>query len=231
MVADSSSLNSPWRYLRLSPSDVAPTMMVIVRKCCKMLELSARRQHKHAASEWAENPIYVWTSWPALLLFTDIFLALALKKAWVLYGSMIVIFSQILWIVFKWVLFIVDDPELWKAVAILKGCGQLFLMESEHLAKGDASRFLMVGCFAYTAPSGIGYARAVLRYRMSQMNNDHLRVLTAEHRFEFTSTFKADVNKLKMRGKAGMEKAKRRISMMEERRRIVTDGDEEEVET
>jgi hypothetical protein len=226
MVADSSSLNSPWQYLRLSPSDFALTMKVIVRKCCKMLKLSARQQ-KHA-SEWAENPIYFWTSWPVLLLFTDIFLALALKKAWVLYGSMIVIFSQILWIAFKWFLFIVDDPELWKAVTILKGFGQIFLMESEHIAKGDASTFLMVGCFAYTAPSGIGYARAVLRYRMAEMNNAHLRVLAAEHRFEFTPAFKEEVNKLKNRGKAGMKEAKRRMSMVEERRRLVMGGDEEE---
>jgi hypothetical protein len=215
----------------VSPNDVVPTMRVIVRKCCKMLKLSARRQQKHA-SEWAENPIYFWTSWPVLLLVTDIFLALVLVKAWVLYGSMIVILSQILKLCVKWILFILDDPELWKAYTLVKGCGQIFLMESEHIAKGDASRFLMVGAFAYTAPSGIGYARSVLRYRMSQMNNDHLRVLTQEHRFKPTATFKAEVEKLRKRGKAGMERAKRRISIMEERRKMAMDGVlEEEAET
>jgi signal transduction histidine kinase len=225
-MADSSSLSSPWRYLQLSPNDLAPTIKVVVKKCCKMLELSARQQKQ--ASEWAENPIYFWASWPILLLIADISLAFALKKVWVLYGSMMIIFSQILWILFKWLLFILDDRELWKAVTLIKGCVRLFLMESEHIAHGDASRFLMVGCFAYTAPSGIGYARAVLRYRMSQMNNEHLRVLTQEHRFVPTATFKAELSKLKMRGKVGMKEAKRRMSIMEERRRIAMGGDEEE---
>jgi hypothetical protein len=229
MVVDSTSSGSSWWYPRLSPNDVAPTIRVIVRTCCKMLESSARQQ-KHA-SEWAENPIYFWTSWPVLLLVVDIALALALKKVWVLYGSMIVIFSQILWIVFKWVLFVVDDPDLWKAVTIIKGCGRLFLMESEHIAKGDASRFLMVGCFAYTAPSGIGYARAVLRYRMAQMNNEHLRVLSEEHRFLPTATFQAEVSKLRERGKAGLEEANRRISALDARRRMAIDGEEEVAKT
>jgi hypothetical protein len=228
-MADSSSLSSLWRYLQLSPNDLAPTMKVVVKKCWKMLELSARQQKQ--ASEWAENPVYFWASWPVLLLVADISLALALKRVWLLYGGMVVIFSQILWIVFKWILFILDDPELWKAIALIKGCGRIFLMESENIAKGDATRFLMVGAFAYTAPSGIGYARAVLRYRMSQMNNDHLRVLTEEHRFVPTSTFKAEVKKLRMRGKAGMEKAKKRMSIMEERRKMDKgDGNEEEEE-
>jgi hypothetical protein len=67
---------------------------------------------------------------------------------------------------------------------------------------------------------------------MSQMNNDHLRVLTAEHRFEFTSSFKGEVDKLRKRGKAGMDKAKRRMAMMEERRKLVIWSEaEEEAET
>jgi hypothetical protein len=228
-MADSSSVSSFWRYLQLSPNDLAPTIKVVVKKCWKMLELSAREQKQ--ASEWAENPVYFWASWPVFLLVADISLALALKKMWILYGGMVVIFSQILWIVFKWVLFILDDPELWKAVTLIKGCSRIFLMESEHIAHGDSSRFLMVGAFAYTAPSGIGYARAVLRYRMSQMNNDHLRVLTEEHRFEPTATFNAELNKLKIRGRAGMERAKRRMSIMEERRKMAKgDGDRDDEE-
>lgn len=211
----------------MSPNDVVPTVKVVVRTCCKMLEVSARQQQKHA-SEW--HPIHFWTSWPVLLLVADIFLALALKKVWVLYGSMIVIFSQIIWIVFKWVLFFVDDPELWKAVTMIKGCVRLFLKESENIVKGDSSRFLMVGAFAYTAPTGIGYARAVLRYRMSQMNTDHLRLLTEEHRFEPTASFKAEVKRLKKRGRAGMEEVKRRVAAMDARRSMAMNGGDGAVE-
>jgi hypothetical protein len=41
---------------------------------------------------------------------------------------------------------------------------------------------------------------------MSQMNNEHLRVLTQELIRTPTATFKAELSKLKMRGKAGNEK-------------------------
>jgi hypothetical protein len=224
MAADSSSSGSPWRYIPLSPNEGARTMRVVVRKFWKMLEVSATQQMH--ASEWAENPIYFWSSWPVLLLVADIFLALALKKVWVLYGSMIVLFSQILWIVFKWIVFIVDDPDLWKAVAMIKGLCHVFLSESENIAKGDASRFLMVGCFAYTAPTGIGYAKAVIRYRMHEMNYAALRELEQAKRFEPTEAFKAEMSMLRKRGTAAMVAASRRLANMEERRKMAMDVEE-----
>jgi hypothetical protein len=215
--------SGPWRYLRLfTDDDDAPTVRGIIRNIYKMLEVGARRsmtQQKHA-SEWADkNPLYFWTSWPVLFILADLCLAVSLEQAWVLYGSMIIIFSQILWIVFKWVLFIVDDAELWGAFAMIKGCIQIFLRESENVCKGDNIRFFIVGSCMKSAPSGIGYARAVLRERTHNMNThhmnlEHLRGLAEDRRYaESRAKFQAEVKRLAKEGASAMAAGRRRITM------------------
>jgi hypothetical protein len=155
----------------------------IGKQCVSCTILQCKASSKRAKQE--NYDVRFWTSLPVLLILIDICLAITLQMAWVLYGTLVVVLAQIMWIVLKWVLFVADDAELWKGVGMIKVCIRTILQEGENIAKGNASRNLMAGVCLRTAPSGFEYFKYIVRYRTQSMNIGALREMAEERRFAY----------------------------------------------
>jgi hypothetical protein len=91
-----------------------------------------------------------------------------------LYGILVVLSLQIFWIVLKWILYIVDDPELRNLHTFCKGWFAVLLKEGSRIIGGRSpSALLMAGTVARQLPMGMGVARVYLR-KFSKRCNDQL---------------------------------------------------------
>lgn len=106
----------------------------------------------------------------ALAIYAFIVSAFVLGKKEFLYGIVAVVGLQISWIALKWILYIVDDPDLHRAGQFIKGWCRVFVSESKRFYESNRALWL-AGTVTKELPAGIGYARYVIRDASRNMNH------------------------------------------------------------
>jgi hypothetical protein len=123
--------------------------------------------------------ISFWTSWVAYLIYFWIWVALALHQLWLLYGILLVLTAQIMWVILIWLNYIGDDPQLWASINTLSFWAQRLYKESGEMLKSDTStKKLVLGTFAVGASSGISPVKRYCREKMHQVRLDNVEQMT-----------------------------------------------------
>lgn len=120
-------------------------------------------------------------STPALLVYANVALALLFRRWWILAGTWFIVMSQILWVAFKWIVYMVDDPQLHNMMRFCQGWTQRLIREGSTLLKRkDSMRLVLAGAVLYSCPTGVSYFRHMLRCEMRVINNRFVNQTLAE---------------------------------------------------
>lgn len=134
-----------------------------------------RKNYSHSAE------LYFWKSETAMWVYVDVTVAVILGKSWILYGAMLLLLMQIGWIVIKWILYALDDPELEYCINYVKTWVKRFVNEGEKILKGeDATRYIVSYTFLRSVPTGFSYFRWLLRYNMRQGNLHYVQTVVSD---------------------------------------------------
>lgn len=152
---------------------------VITPTCSQIRE--DRRQYSYS------KKLLFWKSRTALLIYYDVAIAgLVLYynvgiAIWILRVALLVLLAQITWIITKWILYTLDDPELDYAIQYIKTWLKRFVSEGENILTGDdAARFIVSYSFLKTFPTGLSYFRWIVRYKMRQCNLNYIETVVSE---------------------------------------------------
>lgn len=161
---------------------------IVVEAYSRLVETAQDQQacRKRSGME-VENIFFM--SWTALEIYGCVILALIARRAWILYLAFPFLLKQIFWVAFKWILYIIDDPKLFENIAVTRGWAQKILREGEKiLLQKNATKTIMASTMLYSTPTGISYARAILRYRMHEMNTRVASTMTKDRHSERLET-------------------------------------------
>jgi hypothetical protein len=106
-------------------------------------------------------------SYTALYTYTIIVLSMMSHQAWILlHGLSLYIVLTIATILLKWIIYIVDDPELIMNYKYIRSWIYRLQQEGEEILNGDAAwKFATVYVMVQQAPTGMSYLRYLLRYK------------------------------------------------------------------
>ena len=128
----------------------------------------------HAKQEklLGEREYRFWTSRTAYFIYMDFYLAVLSRQYWLLlHGIALVLLLQISWIMLRWIVYAADDPALQVAVNFASTWIRRFAKEGEAILSGaSGTKLVFAGVVTYNATTGLGYLRAILRYKMSEIN-------------------------------------------------------------
>lgn len=194
------------RQFSSSPSSVKDVVvqiydfvMVFVRPLVK--NAGAQRQR-------TSTKFRFWDSTTAHMVYCHVFLALLLRRWWILHGACLILVAQILWIVLKWVVYILDDQQLDHFMDFVRSWIDRFLREGERILQGqDAVRYIMAGAMLKAAPTGLSYFRMLVRAKTSEINNSYI-----EEYKERIGMYKAVKRMNYYLNKAGLKKSSSRGS-------------------
>jgi hypothetical protein len=143
-------------------------------------QTKAHQQNSHTTSSGSYSLLEYrfWTSRIAYFIYGNTVIALATHQHWLLYGVIFSLIMQVAWVVLQWVMYVLDDPDLWKNVAFLSTWVKRFVKEGEAILSGaDAKKLILAGTIVHNARTGLSYFRAILRYKISILNRSYLEDL------------------------------------------------------
>lgn len=79
---------------------------------------------------------------------------------------------QITRVALKWIIYILDD--IGSFTSFVSQWVRIFLKEGESILKGSDAKKYVVATAVITSTTGLGYTKAVLRYRTAQWNRNVL---------------------------------------------------------
>jgi hypothetical protein len=131
-------------------------------------------------SSYTASRDYFWTCPTACSVYSVIALAVLFRRAWILHCISLIVLDRILLIGTRWIVYAIDDDELWYCIRYLRGWLQLFLREGEQILSGPgAQKFAMAYSVLWTAPKGVSYIRHIVRYKMIALDKTFLSELGA----------------------------------------------------
>ena len=121
---------------------------------------------------------HIATTYTAFYMYTIIAASMLTHQLWILHGISIYLFVTIASYVIKWLIYILDDPELITNYKFLRGWAYVLIHEGEDILNGDAawklaSAYLMV----QQAPTGMSYVRYIIRYKTRLLRKQFLMEL------------------------------------------------------
>ena len=117
-----------------------------------------------------------WTSSTAISLSAILALAVLTGQSWILHGISVLIIDQILFILIKWIVYTLDDRELRFACHAVRTWLSLIIQEGEEvLTSQSAAKYIMAVSILQSAPTGVSYARWIIRYKMKSARSEFLR--------------------------------------------------------
>jgi len=117
-----------------------------------------------------------WLGRPAMWMYTDFVIALILRRAWVLYGAMLIVFAQISWFALLWIVHFMDDPRLWDVIAYLNCWADVWITQGEMIIYGkEGVQSVVAGWFLVGVPSTINVIKVIARKSMEALNAETLR--------------------------------------------------------
>ena len=126
-----------------------------------------------------------WTSQTAIRLYAILFLAIATQRLWILHGISILLLDQVLQVVIQWTVYTLDDPNLRFASRFIRDWLTLIVEEGEKtLTSPNALNYIAAFSMLKTMPTGVSYARWVLRYKMQVVRREFLREEVGGERFK-----------------------------------------------
>lgn len=180
-----------------SARDVLSILRSLLNEALEPLVKQAREKQEYGR-------LYFWTSRTAVLVYTNVALAVLLQRSWILFGSALILTAQVFRVCLRWVLFIVDDQEVRGFVDFVSVWVQLFLREGEKVLSGEnAIRYIMAGSVLMAAPTGVSYFRYILRYNTQQLNQRYIHDISEDikrYRFAATRRMKATGSRIKKAG-------------------------------
>lgn len=125
-----------------------------------------------------------WASQSAVCFYAIVVLAVLTRRLWILHCLSIMILDQILQVVVKWLIFTLDDRELRFASNYIRTWLALIIREGEKtLTSQSAYNFAVATSLLQSAPTGVSYAKWVVRYKRSQMRREFLREGVGRERY------------------------------------------------
>jgi hypothetical protein len=146
-----------------------------IREAGQLVCQCARESTKvYTTSQPSQVHLVFFTSPSACAIYVCTTSALVLGEPILLYGILIVLSLQIIWIVLKWILYIADDPELRHLQTFCKGWTTVLRKEGSRIISGKSPPALfLAGTAARQLPTGMGMARVFLR-KFTKRCNDQL---------------------------------------------------------
>jgi hypothetical protein len=121
---------------------------------------------------WDDAPLLFYSSPPAICIYCLIVTAFVTRRWWMLYGVILVVMAQISWIVLKWILYILDDKELFENIEFAKTWADRILKEFDNLVtQKDATRIVLTSSALQACPIGVDVYRYLLRCKMHEVND------------------------------------------------------------
>jgi hypothetical protein len=118
------------------------------------------------------------TTWTACYIFAVITLAMLTHQLRVLFGLFLVVVAKVGGVVIKWIVFILEDPELYKSYAFLRSWLGLLIKEGESIVSSDAAwKLAMTYTVVSQVPTGLSYLQYIIRYKTRLLRKEFLREL------------------------------------------------------
>jgi hypothetical protein len=110
--------------------------------------------------------IHIACSPTSFYVYIVIACAMITHNLYILHGLSILVVGYIMMYVIKWMIYTLDDPELYNCYIYFRGWVYLLLHEGEDIISGDAAwklatTYIMIN----QAPTGISYIRYIIRYK------------------------------------------------------------------
>jgi hypothetical protein len=112
-----------------------------------------------------------YTSWPAVAMYAVTLSAIVTRRSWIMYGILLVLTQQIGWVALRWILYILDDDELYDNIEFLQVWIHRFVREFGRIVNGrDAIHIIVSSSLIRSCPVGVDFGRFILRYKMHEVN-------------------------------------------------------------
>jgi len=117
-----------------------------------------------------------WASSTVMFICALLIVAVATGWFWILHGISLLIVDQILQVVVNWFIFTLDDNELRFARHYISSWLALIIREGEGILNSQsAAKYVAAMSLLQSAPTGVSYARWILRYKMRVVRTEFLR--------------------------------------------------------
>lgn len=155
----------PENVLQKYPPTIQDEIRKLIRETVDYVFLLGRRKRDNIFSE----ELRFWTSFQAYAIYTFIGLSVVTREPRILFLASAVIITQILWIVFRWTLPIVDDRGITRAIKFGSEWITFGLVQASSTFQSQgASRWMMANAVMVSAPSGKMYFRFMLEAKMRE---------------------------------------------------------------
>lgn len=150
-----------------------------------------------------------WASSTAMFIYALTILTVATGWFWILHGISLLIVDQILQVVVKWFIFTLNDRELQFARHYILSWLSLIIREGEQIVNSEsAAKFVTAQSILQSAPTGVSYARWIIRYKMRAAHLEFLREGVGKERLTVKKRRLAMVAAKKAKAKAKKAKTK-----------------------
>ena len=144
----------------------------------RWLALQIQRSSAYAERYFDHGTLRFWTSLTATAVYSTFVMSVLFQRAWILYASIPVITAQVLWVILKWVVYILDDPHIYIFFDFVSFWMGRFLLEGVKLIRErDLKRILVARLLARLSPRGIQYVKLALRLKMKQVSDQFMEEL------------------------------------------------------
>lgn len=155
---------------RLKQTNSMSVLSSTQRTICKQARVCS-----HHTAPPGEIELCFFSSSPAKAIYACIALTILFEQTVFLYGILAVLGLQIGWVALRWMLYILDDPELKRAMAYMKGWAGVAKRQGDKIANDKSSRSarLLAACVRQV-PRGMGVARVFFRDLSAKVNQQVL---------------------------------------------------------
>ena len=155
---------------RLKQADNMSVLSSTQRTICKQARL-----YSHHTAPPGEIDLCFFSSSPAKAIYACIGLTILFQQTVFLYGILAVLWLQIAWVALRWMLYLLDDPELKTAWVYMKGWAGVAKRHGDKIVNDKSSRSLrLLAACARQVPRGMGIARVFIRDLSAKANQQVL---------------------------------------------------------
>jgi hypothetical protein len=146
-----------------------------------------------------------WMCRTMCAIYVTLLLALVTQRLWILHGVSIILFDKILQVVLKWIVFILDDDELWFTWKYFGGWFGLIIREGEKTLSSPAAwKYAVAYSAVMTVPTGVSYVRFIARYKMKMLHKDFVQEIGVS-RFGKRESLQIKLSKVKQKTSSALK--------------------------
>lgn len=118
-----------------------------------------------------------WTSPILILQYMIVVIAIVSQRLWVLQGILVILSAHIAYVVYSWILYIIRDPDLQKAIVSMRWYFGFACRQAEKTVQGKTGRRMLEG----SVLAWRGTATAFMKWFFRQRSQNVNQVMIQQH--------------------------------------------------